>query len=297
MLYDEKIIREIAEEVLSRLNEGAAAVAKRVMMVITGGTVGANSALEELVRLKERKGNGLEYVVLFSRAAAEIHRPEEIGEKLKATEVLVEGKDTRGKATSALKRCDLVAVPVLTRTTASRLASLLLDTAASEVLVDALMRGIPVVAARDAADPLNDGYRRLNMNRGKPPLIRAMTGNLDKIAGYGINLVEAHRIGQVLEQAIWAADVPEDPPPAESATVNGPFYRSVMLVPQVFIPAGEAVGSPGDRWQPGQRAVVTRSDLAHLVDADGMVRVPRGTLITPLANDIIRDAGWQVKEI
>jgi len=43
--------------------------------------------------------------------------------------------------------------------------------------------------------------------------------------------------------------------------------------------------------------IITREDLPELVDSEGIVRVARGAVVTPLVMDIIRDAGWRLEEV
>ncbi|MQL53311.1 hypothetical protein GFC01_13805 [Desulfofundulus thermobenzoicus] len=291
---NDELVSRIVEEVLRRLNRPPVSVPplpghRRIMVVVTGGTIGARAALEGLAHLKKKRGVGLEYFILFSRSATAIHSPEKWGQELQAVEVLVEGENSRGRNTEVLKLCDLVVVPILTRTTAARLASLLLDSAAAEVLVDALMRGLPVVAARDAADPTGEGFARLGMNRGHPALVQAMKDNLEKIAGYGVTLVSAGELGCVLEERIQRLAGHETTPQPLLEEKNVP--ESLYQLPEVLsrVPAVE---QRSDR-----RMVITRMELGALVNNNGVVRIPRGTLVTPLAWDIIRDAGWRVEEI
>jgi hypothetical protein len=76
--------------------------------------------------------------------------------------------------------------------------------------------------------------------------------------------------------------------PRSSRAKNLP--ESPYQLPAVFsaIPAVEKCS--------GRRMVITRTELAGLVSNNGVVRIPRGALVTPLAWDVIREAGWQVEE-
>jgi len=295
-VYSEELVREIVNRVLLALkgdfiSPGVAAPGRRkVMVVVTGATIGWSAALEGLVRLKEERGSALDYTVLFSGAGAEIHNAGETGEKLKASEVLVEGKNHRSRATAALKQCDLVAVPALTRATAARTALMLLNSAATEVIMDALMRGLPVIAARDAADPTSEGFARMGMNRANPALISAMAKNLEQMASYGVTLLTSDRFGWVLEKMLFSQPCREKTPPLLPPAAD-PGLRSAEE------PAGARAGRFSSTGLNGQRAIITREDLPELVDSEGIVRVARGAVVTPLVMDIIRDAGWRLEEV
>ncbi|RKO67860.1 hypothetical protein [Desulfofundulus salinus] len=290
----EELVNRVVEEVLRRLNRGQVPVSplpghRRILVVVTGGTIGARAALEELARLKRERGVGLEYFILFSRSAAAIHDPEKWRQELQAVDVLVEGESSRGRHTELLELCDLVVVPVLTRTTAARLASMLLDSAAAEVLVDALMRGLPVIAASDAADPTSEGFARLGMNRGRPALVQTMKDNLEKIAGYGVTLVSARELGSVVAEMIGRR--------ADSGIAPQPLLRSKNVPESPYQLPAVLSSVPAVEQRSGQRMVITRTELGALVNNNGVVRIPRGALVTPLAWDTIRDAGWRVEEV
>ncbi len=290
----EELVNRVVEEVLRRLNRGQVPVSplpghRRILVVVTGGTIGARAALEELARLKRERGVGLEYFILFSRSAAAIHDPGKWRQELQAVDVLVEGESSRGRHTELLELCDLVVVPVLTRTTAARLASMLLDSAAAEVLVDALMRGLPVIAASDAADPTSEGFARLGMNRGRPALVQTMKDNLEKIAGYGVTLVSARELGSVVAEMIGRR--------ADSGIAPQPLLRSKNVPESPYQLPAVLSSVPAVEQRSGQRMVITRTELGALVNNNGVVRIPRGALVTPLAWDTIRDAGWRVEEV
>lgn len=301
-MSDEDLVRRIVDEVLSRLNNAsflpsaAASGYRWVMVAITGATIGTQAALEGLARLKEQRGDTLDYIVLFSRAAAEIHKPEEVGKKIRAAEVLVEGKNAHGRAAAALKACSLVAVPALSRNTAARTALLIIDSLVPEVMVDALMRGLPVVAAKDAADPTGVGYVRLGMSRSNPALIKTMAENLDQIAGYGVTLVPAAALAPVLEQRLWGQAGREAAVQPPLPVLGKPLRPVDLKAAPEEVPGMGSFGNFSER-QPGRRVIVTRTELDALVGSDGIVRVSKGAVITPLVWDIIRDAGWRVEEV
>ncbi|MBE3585861.1 hypothetical protein [Desulfofundulus thermocisternus] len=288
----EELVNRIVEEVLRRLNRGQVPAPSlpghcRILVVVTGGTIGARVALAELAHLKSQRGLGVEYFILFSRSAAAIHDPGKWRQELQAVDVLIEGESNRGRHTELLKLCDLVVVPVLTRTTAARLASMLLDSAAAEVVVDALMQGLPVIAASDAADPTSEGFARLGMNRGRLPLVQAMKENLEKVAAFGVILVPARELGGAVAEMTGRRVQIET---ASRSSRAKSLPESPYQLPAVFsaIPAVEKCS--------GRRMVITRTELAGLVSNNGVVRIPRGALVTPLAWDVIREAGWQVEE-
>ncbi|MHB1042815.1 MAG: hypothetical protein ACYC0Q_08265 [Eubacteriales bacterium] len=289
-MLDDEIVREIVEKVLERLKFAShspdhfSSGRRKVMVVVTGATIGAKTAFDGLKRLKTDLEKRLDYVLLFSRAAAEIYKPSEIGEKLNASEVLVEEKNSRTRATAVLKECDMVAVPALTRKTAARTAMVLLDSAVTEVLADALMRGLPVLASKDGADPAGEGFTVLGMNRSKPALIRRMQINLEQIASYGVTLVSSAEFGPALERMVYSS-----------------YYREGQVLPSTAGVTESFMARPRSRPQEkrpyGGRAVITRADIEELTHSDGVVRVSRGALITPLVMDMVRDAGLRIEEV
>ncbi|KKM11463.1 hypothetical protein SY88_08595 [Clostridiales bacterium PH28_bin88] len=253
----------------------------RVLVVLTGGTIGFGVALEELARLKVERPGGVEYDLILSRSAAKINNPQEIKSRLGARYLLVEGDDDLTNLPSPgeiLRKADLVAVPVLTRNTAAHAAALLTDTLASLLIIDGLMCGKPVVAVRNAADPSDPAWARMGMGNSSPGLCEGFLANLKRLENYGVELVQAAELAKAVAQKLAGN------PPEKAAPGRAPGAREVQS--QVSEKDG------GNRWRP----VFTRADITNLARDNGVLRLPKGAMLTPLAVDAIRELGLTVAE-
>lgn len=95
--------------------------------------------------------------MMFSAAGSRIHNTKSTMDRLKAHKIFIEGSER----IESIKDYTGVIFPVLSRNTASKGANLIFDGYAAELMVDALMLGIPVVAAKDAADVESLGWSKL----------------------------------------------------------------------------------------------------------------------------------------
>lgn len=251
----EKLVELVTAEVLRRLQQPqgqqalpAAASPQQALVIFTGGSIGLEPGLEELQTLQSQ---GIAYTVVLSKAAETIVGESWIKEKLgNDIPVVTASSPYPGKY---LRQADIVLVPVLTQNTAAKLAHTLADTLVTTLILQALMLGKPVIAAKNAADP-QDGWRiQKSMNQMSPALYAALENNLKKIESYGITLTPVAQLAAAAQQLLGksaAAVTAAVLPAAKKQVLDAAFFR-------------QAANS-------GTTAV----------------RVARGSIITPLARDV-----------
>lgn len=252
----EEKIRELVLEVLKKY------LRARILVVVTGGRVNADVSIKELKSLKEEQD--VAYSLLFTRNAARIHDVEKIAEELGAENVFIDGRDDID-VKEFLKDFKAVVIAVLSRNTAAKVANLFLDSITSQVIVDALMLGIPVIAARDAADPRLKPWQDLGFVWMGEGLKGAFAEVLDRIERYGVMLCGASEIkGEVLRALSGKRKEGERPGPGQGK--------------RVYV----------------DKKVITREDLALLKEGRDEIHIPRGAIITPLAADFIRENALKI---
>ena len=252
----EEKIREIVIEVLKKYNK------TRVLVVVTGGRVNPDISIKELKSLKSEQN--LEYSLLFTRNAAKIHDVEKIRQELEAEKVVIDGRDEID-IKAFLKPFKVVVVAVLTRNTAAKVANLFLDNLTTQVIIDAQMFGIPVIAARDAADPRLKAWQDLGFVWMGKGLKEAYRDILDKIERYGVRLCNASEIKHEVIKALL------ENPKKEEAQI----YHSKK---KMFL----------------DKKVITREDLAVLVGTKEEIHIPKDAVLTPLAADYIRENSLKI---
>jgi len=199
----ELLIQSIVAAVLAHLGGKALGPYRpKILALITGGSIGVNEALTSLTRDLPAAG----YTLVFTDAAARIHDRGRIESLLRPAETFGEGPET--EPWRLLTGVTAVAVVTLSRNTAAKVARTIFDGLGAAVMLEALMRGIPVVAARDAADPFHPFWS----GRGTPHpgLAAALDNNLKLLEQMGVNLVPAHLLGREAAVAVSAGSRPAD---------------------------------------------------------------------------------------
>ena len=259
----EKLVGLVTAEVLRQLKQSAdfmpgplAGPGHRALVIFTGGTIGLEPGLDELRKLQAAQ---TELTIVLSAAAETIIGSNWVKEKLGS-----DVKDITAQAAypgDVLRAADVVLVPVLTQNTAAKLARTFADTMVSTLILQALMLGKPVIAAANAADPL-DGWRvKKNMDKAVPAFKEALQGNLKQLKVYGIQLVAVEDL---------------------AATTKKTVSRQEALLP------------PGQE-KTAKRQVLDAGMIRQAAQTGAKnIKVPPGTIITPLARDV---AGECVVEI
>jgi len=249
----EQKIKALVEETLKRMMKG------RLLVIVTGGIMGAETALKELEETVRQ--NQINVDLMLSAAASRIHDTIKIKERLNAGKVYIEGRER----IQNLKDYTGVIVAVLSRNTAAKVANLILDSYAAELIIDALMLGIPVIAAKDAADVEGAGWSKMGFNWPNADLRAAFARNLSTMRDYGVKLCTADTLGHVVQNIFFDQGVPE-----ESRDNKMPQVVKIEKNP------------------------VTRNDIQPYINETVELCIPKSALITPLAQDLIRDCGIKI---
>jgi hypothetical protein len=247
----EIMIKKIAFDIVKRYLE------KRLLVIFTGGTVGFAEAMKQIKRAL--LNYELKCDVLFSKAAAQIHDVVSISKELDAEKVIVEGSDTIKSCKVFLNGYSGIVVGTLTRNSASKLAKLFLDNYATQIIIDSLILGIPVIAAMDAADLRMQNLEDFGLICANEALKKAFEENINVISGYGVKTYEAKDLYHGITSVFICKDNGYNLPELE--------FDVIKI----------------------QRNVVTREDIAHHMKKKCKISISKNALITPLALDIITE--------
>lgn len=253
----EEKIREIVIEVLKKY------LKTKILVVVTGGKVNADVSIKELKSLKNE--HDFIYSLLFTKSAAKIHDVDKISKELEAERVIVDGEEDIN-VKDFLKEFKAVVIAVLTRNTASKVANLFLDNLTTQVIIDALMLGIPVIATKDAADPRLKPWQDMGFIWMGKGLREAYDEILNKIEKYGIILCEASNLKNNILNTLLFKKIEKKSYREDESTKDKP-------VKKVYI----------------DRNIVTREDLAIYQGEYDEIHIPKNAVITPLAADYIRE--------
>lgn len=181
----DKMIASIVEEVLRRLKKSP----KKALIIFTGGTIGFNESIQQIRKLLE---DGWNLKVLLSKSAEFVLTSKLIKEQLKIEDIYLESEVTDIKA--LYTGIDLLIIPVLTINTAAKIALGISDTLATYIVSCGIMKGIPIVAAKDACDLKNS--TRLSLGYDKTPAVylNKINSYLNTLEEYGIKLVDSNEL-------------------------------------------------------------------------------------------------------
>ena len=150
---DDKLIQEITREVVKRLGSGggsakAAPVSAggRIVAVFTGGDQNLDAAFAQVRALKD---GGAEIVLILSPAADKIIGADRIRRETGASKVIASWREL-GDMRALLREVNGIVAPVITLNTLAKVVTLEGDNLVANVIIQALLRGKPVVMASDS---------------------------------------------------------------------------------------------------------------------------------------------------
>ncbi|MCG0276289.1 MAG: hypothetical protein L5655_09075 [Thermosediminibacteraceae bacterium] len=250
-------IREIAMEVIKKY------YSTKILVVVTGGTINFDVSLKELVAL--RKEHDVSYTVLFSQNASKIHDVEAITRELEPERVIIDGEEIKC-IRKFLKPFKVIVVAALSRNTASKIANLFSENLTTEVIIDALMLGIPVIATRDAADPCSEVWRNLGFIWMGTAMRKAYEDVLKRIEEYGVIICPSSDIKQKVEELLMQS---------KTKTLDNVQNEASS---RVYI----------------KKNIVTVQDLMPYSGKNEEIYIPQNAIVTPLALDYIREHGVKI---
>ncbi len=194
----DEIVEEITRQVLSRLREVRNQPSpvspslrrpsgSRVLIILTGGEEKLDEVYRQIDLLTERS---TALTIVMSQSAEKIIGVHQIRRIAPSAEVITGFcEDPHG----VLDSIDITYVPILTLNTASRVAQLQTDNIAGIMIVFAILRGIPIVAATDSIYfcQITEHPERI------PPGAQSKIDSiLQKLRDYGMRLVQIEQMAQ-----------------------------------------------------------------------------------------------------
>lgn len=252
----ETLVEVVVEEV-RRVLEAREARSLRLLVVMTGTPCHEAAIKAELARLRD--SGRFRPTLLFSHTAAGRWDRTGLKEALGCTSSLDEG--SAPTAPELVWQTDVVLVPWLSLNTAGKLALGICDNLITATLMMALLKGLPVVACAEEADPDSDSLR--SWAHPAPALAEMLRDRLVRLRSFGVKL-EGH--GE-LAASLLALHRPD----AVAATsARAPASIETLSVP--------ATG----------RRLVTEADVRAALETGDLAALPADGIWTPLARDLLR---------
>ncbi len=176
----------IIEEVMKRI----AKPGKKALAVFTGGTGGFEEAVEQVHKLRL---DGWMIDILFTFGAENVFSRGYLQDRFEGFNVYFEN-DNRNR--SFLEEICLLLIPVMTVNTAIKIALGISDTPATHLVSSALINGIPVLAAKDAANPRNARTDNFRSGIRAEAYVRKLDGYVKTIEEYGVTMVACRNLSE-----------------------------------------------------------------------------------------------------
>jgi hypothetical protein len=263
-----ELISRIVKEVLNALNldQKTNFSKKKITAVFTGGKIDYQKSIDQLKTLDNKFKP--DWQLIFSESAKEILDCQNIAAELGA-------KIVDAKASLAnIKDRDLVIVPILTMNSAAKLASHFLDTNAIYYIFKSLILGLPVIAAKNAADLNGEGWQEFGLNKMPDPLLADNQKNLTKLKSYGIKVIDASKITETAQKIFDADNTQIESFDQDFKTENDKINKSTDKN-TVFLDS----------------KVITYREINPLAEHVEVVHVREDAVITPYARDIAENKG------
>lgn len=254
MTDEKEMARLIVEEVCRRINSGEEdRPGLNVLALFCGGLRGAEEAIASLYAC--RKFSTVRAVLTPS--AEKVIGKTMLEEKLAPEEILT---DASGRTELELiEKADLLVIPVLTRNTAAKIACGIADNLATNLVMQALLRSKPVIAARDGCN--------LGPGGSVNPVYKArLAGNIRQLEQYGVVFTGAAGLGEELKRMFRQSGVPASSKDCEGG--SAPVFSGKIL---------------------------TRADVT--IWSGEVLSLQPDTLITPSARDAAAERGVELRKL
>lgn len=274
-LAEEMLARELAERVIHKLLERQ----KRALVVYTGSNMGAADALDSMRKLRSE---GFTFRVLMSRSAAGLLDTDAIRTALEPEEFWVDRPAESPEALTA--RYDTIIVPALTVNTAAHVAACMADAPSAAVILDGLMRGKNVVMAIDGCCPDNEERTARGFHMAEP-LKQRLRDHMETLRSYGARLTTSDRLCEKTLRAVGSVFAPAA---ARQTEQRGPTVPAKQATPAVLVPPAPQIPRFSGKVLSG-RHIQNWPPHTEL-------RVPKGTLVTQMAQDEARRRDVRIAE-
>jgi len=243
-------VRKALSEMEQSSNPPQQVERKKLLAVFTSGCACQKTALNQIEQLI---GADYDVTAVLSPIAVELMAKQV--ENIKGiSAVLTEG--FAAEISNMIEETETIVVPLLSRTAAAKLALGIADELALMVVMQGLIGGKSVIAAKDAADPQGANCPFLATENTPTALIQLAKNYLKTLESFGMKLVDAPQLADV-----------------------------VMNKPKRYI--HQIADKSG-------KTLITQSVIANLSEDIKTVAIPNPAIITPLAYDCAKERGIEI---
>lgn len=248
----EYLVKVITQEVVNQLKDvdniqGWSQPRTRILALYTGGSIGFKQSIKEMDEIRK----WAQIKVVLSKKAAEIYESDKYFSSF-GPEIIIREEKDNASVYKLLEGVQGVVIPLLTFNSLAKLAVGICDTLILNLVFQCLLKGIPVIAARNAADLQDQERKSVSMYRCSPGLLNLSNEYFKKLEVLGVEVVDVSQLEkQIKSVALNKSETPK-------------------------VDKG------------GKRVIITQQDISKEIIDQGYINLPANVLITPLAKDLIQ---------
>lgn len=241
----------------------------RILALFTAGILGAKESCDALKALED---GGWTVDTVCTPNAQKLFYPHE------ATLPEIPGQPLDWEQSSPVQvmdQTDVIVLGVLTTSTAAKIATGIADNAVTEIIRRGLLQGKRIVAVYDACDMSHPYYKN-----AAPGYAKLVERNVAALREFGIELVHANELVELLDGPRAKKQEPV------VVTVSPVTQAAPAPVVQVEPVVADIPENQADSEELYIRGILD----AQTIRATGArkIRLARGTLVTPLARDLVK---------
>ncbi len=167
---------------------------KHILALFTGGYAKLDEAINQLKKLIK---SSYTVDVVMSQSAVNVIGKDKI-ESISGIGELICEPAPSFSSLKAVQKSDFIIVPVLTRNSSAKIALGITDTLVTNIIMQAVISGKPVIAGRNSADPDINDCPCIATSNTPMPLISLAKNYLKTLEYYGIRLVDVSDIADII---------------------------------------------------------------------------------------------------
>ncbi len=241
-----------------------------VIAVFTGATAGFSQVLSGLEQLML---TGTEIRIVLSHSAERVYG-DRIEERLLPWPIA--SISTGERWFCELEGSKGVVVPALSVNSLSKISCLMADSVATNLILQALFMGKPVVAAIDGCEPGNKDRKTLALDNGTPALQQALGEHLLRLNDFGCTLVKCHDLGSFCSNVFAEKN---------EQKITTDLYQ-----------AGQTKSSPAKTGGTLTATMVDSALVRRAIREQKTIKIGQSGIITPLALELARQQGLQISK-
>ncbi|HWQ43979.1 MAG TPA: flavoprotein [Desulfosporosinus sp.] len=230
-------------------------VSKKIMAVFSGGMIGLDDVLKQMQMLQRE---GYQFEAVFTPNGKIVIGKQRLLDSLGSIKVYDDSEDLN-KLQQMLQDNEAILVPIMTLNTAAKVINGIADNLATTLIMVSLLSDKPIIAVRDACNLQHLSREGMGHNKAKQAYNAMLASNLERLKDYGIELCEALELTNMVQCKLGK---------------HGMVHSTNIECQQLF-----------------EKRILSVADLTTI---GSKISISPRTIITPAAQDVIKERGIEI---